>query len=150
MLRNLSSGLLRASFTNSSQFQLPGNSIALLIFPPTYLTCCYVKQENNVEIQIIIISRFCLNSFINFISLIGLRLLFTAEALGLDGYKESKSRMAQQYSSPQMKEKFCSRIHDFMNTDENNLIFTDDLKTMLMLAEDKPEDIALLNKMIER
>lgn len=32
----------------------------------------------------------------------------------------------------------------------NNLIFTDDLKTMLNLAENTPNDILLLKQMIER
>lgn len=80
----------------------------------------------------------------------GFRLLFTAEALGLDGFKQNQSRTAQQYSGPQMKEKFVARIQEFMSADKNNLIFTDDLKTMLTLAEDTPEDILLLNSMIER
>ena len=79
-----------------------------------------------------------------------MRLLYTAEALGLDGFQQSKSRVAQQYNSPQMKDRFCSRMRELMNKEENNLIFTDDLKTMLMLAEDTPEDIVLLKKMVER
>lgn len=79
-----------------------------------------------------------------------MRLLFTAEALGLDGFKQNQSRSAQQFSGPQMKEKFTSQIKEFMSADQNNLIFTDDLKTMLSLAEDTPEDIILLNSMIER
>lgn len=79
-----------------------------------------------------------------------MRLLFTAEALGLDGFKQNQSRSAQQFSGPQMKEKFTSQIKEFMSADQNNLIFTDDLKTMLSLAKDTPEDIILLNSMIER
>lgn len=41
-------------------------------------------------------------------------------------------------------------MQEFMKTDSTSLVFTDDLKTMINLAENNPEDIALLHQMIER
>lgn len=50
-----------------------------------------------------------------------------------------------------MKEKFRSRMQEIVKSESsNNLIFTDDLKTMLNLAENTPNDILLLKQMIER
>ena len=78
--------------------------------------------------------------------------MYTPESLGLDGFALSKSKTAVHFHGVQMKEKFRSRMQEFMNSDNssNSLIFTDDLKTMINLAENTPEDIKLLGQMIEK
>jgi pentatricopeptide repeat domain-containing protein 2 len=81
---------------------------------------------------------------------IGLRSLYTAEALGLDGYMTARSKTAVNFHGTQMKEKFRSRMQEFASADSTSLVFTDDLKTMLNLAENTPEDIKLLHQMIEK
>lgn len=59
--------------------------------------------------------------------------------------------MALQFTGEAMKEKFRSRMQEIVKSESsNNLIFTDDLKTMLNLAENTPNDILLLKQMIER
>lgn len=55
-----------------------------------------------------------------------------------------------QFHGDQMKEKFRSRMQEVIKSDTANLIFTDDLKTMINLAENSPEDIKLLSQMIEK
>ncbi|EFX90291.1 hypothetical protein DAPPUDRAFT_299902 [Daphnia pulex] len=80
----------------------------------------------------------------------GLRSLYTAEALGLDGYATSRSKTAVNFHGTQMKEKFRTRMQEFVGSSSSNLIFTDDLKTMVNLAENTPEDIQLLEQMIEK
>lgn len=76
--------------------------------------------------------------------------MYTAEALGLDGYATSRSRTAMNFHGPQMKEKFFSRVEELLSSESSNLIFSDDLKSMVNLAENKPEHLKLLNQMIER
>jgi pentatricopeptide repeat domain-containing protein 2 len=76
--------------------------------------------------------------------------LYTAEALGLDGYATSRSKTAVNFHGTQMKEKFHTRMQEFVGSSSSNLIFTDDLKTMVNLAENTPEDIKLLEQMIEK
>lgn len=49
-----------------------------------------------------------------------------------------------------MKDKFRLRMQEIVKSESSNLIFTDDLKTMLNLVENTPEDIVLLKQMIER
>ena len=80
----------------------------------------------------------------------GLRSLYTAESLGLDGFAASRSKVALQFNGEQMREKFRSRMQEIMKSETSNLIFTDDLKTMINLAENTPEDFKLLNQMIEK
>lgn len=41
-------------------------------------------------------------------------------------------------------------MQEFVGSSSSNLIFTDDLKTMVNLAENTPEDIKLLEQMIEK
>lgn len=41
-------------------------------------------------------------------------------------------------------------MQEIMKSETSNLIFTDDLKTMINLAENTPEDFKLLNQMIEK
>lgn len=81
---------------------------------------------------------------------LGVRTLYTAEALGLDGFAMSKNKTAMQFHGEQMKDKFRSRMQEVLKSDSTNLIFTDDLKTMINLAENNPEDIKLLEQMIEK
>lgn len=76
--------------------------------------------------------------------------MYTAEALGLDGFAASKNKTAMQFHGEQMKDKFRSRMQEVLKSDSTNLIFTDDLKTMINLAENNPEDIKLLGQMIEK
>lgn len=83
-------------------------------------------------------------------SIAGVRFLYTAEALGLDGYTQSRTRMSLQFTGDAMKEKFRLRMQEIVKSESSNLIFTDDLKTMLNLAENTADDIDLLKRMIER
>lgn len=76
--------------------------------------------------------------------------MYTIESLGLDGFAASKSKTALNFHGSQMKEKFRSRMQEFIAPDSTSLIFTDDLKTMINLAENTPEDIKLLEQMIEK
>ena len=62
----------------------------------------------------------------------------------------ARSKTAVNFHGTQMKEKFCSRMQEFASADSTSLVFTDDLKTMLNLAENTPEDIKLLHQMIEK
>ncbi|XP_057374960.1 pentatricopeptide repeat-containing protein 2, mitochondrial-like [Daphnia carinata] len=96
------------------------------------------------------IVRFCSQPSATQVQYQGLRSLYTAESLGLDGFAASRSKTAVNFHGSQMKEKFRSRMQEFVAPDSTSLIFTDDLKTMINLAEKNPEDIKLLELMIEK
>ncbi len=76
--------------------------------------------------------------------------MYTPESLGLDGFAMSKNKTEVHFHGAQMKEKFRSRMQEFLTSDSSSLIFTDDLKTMINLAENTPEDLKLLGQMIEK
>jgi pentatricopeptide repeat domain-containing protein 2 len=73
---------------------------------------------------------------------VGRRYLFSAEILGLDNYKRQKLSMSEKIGG--MKEKFCSRMAEYVKTSQSNTIFTEDLKSMVYIAESDAElDITL-------
>ncbi|KAI5709651.1 hypothetical protein M8J76_014154 [Diaphorina citri] len=74
----------------------------------------------------------------------GIRLLYSAEALGLDGYKNSREKTALQFQD--LKDKFHQKMTEFSDPASNNMVFTEDLKQMLHLAEEK--DLELVKQMI--
>ncbi|XP_075981569.1 pentatricopeptide repeat-containing protein 2, mitochondrial-like [Anticarsia gemmatalis] len=73
------------------------------------------------------------------------RYLFAPSALGIDGYLQTRKRSKEQFAS--FTEKFRTKMNDFV-ADSKNMIFTEDLKNMVHLAE--PTDLELITKMIKK
>ncbi len=78
----------------------------------------------------------------------GCRTLFSPQSLGLDGYEKQRGRTVQQFSG--MTDKFREKMKEFSVTGSKNMIFTEDLKNMVHMIEDNPEDIALVFQMMKR
>lgn len=76
------------------------------------------------------------------------RTLFAAQTIGLDGYERQRDRTINQFAG--MSDKFREKMKEFSDDNSKNMIFTEDLKNMVHLIEDKPEDIELVRKMIKR
>lgn len=75
------------------------------------------------------------------------RSLYSANVLGVDGFQASKERIRSQISDIN---KFKETMGEFAKSDSaKNLIFTEDLKNMLHIAE-SPQDIELLQLMITK
>ena len=139
MLRNITLSLARNSFApNHSTALFSGKDIHKS--SALFLLFCILTIPQNVKKSI--------RNRKHLIS--GIRHLYTAEALGLDGYKTGKERANLLFTSPQMKDNFRKRMTEFLKPENTNLVFTDDLKQMLNLAENTPEDISLLTHMIEK
>jgi hypothetical protein len=49
-----------------------------------------------------------------------------------------------------MSEKFRTKMNEYAHDDSKNMIFTEDLKNMIHLAESSPEDIGLVLQMMQR
>ncbi|XP_076338098.1 pentatricopeptide repeat-containing protein 2, mitochondrial-like [Tachypleus tridentatus] len=79
---------------------------------------------------------------------VGFRLIYTEQFLGIDKYKEQRERTKVQFGN--MKERFHTRMTQYFNNDGQPMVFTEDLKNMVYLAEDKEEDIELCLKMMQR
>jgi pentatricopeptide repeat domain-containing protein 2 len=75
--------------------------------------------------------------------------LFTADALNLNSFVEGKERATLQFHTPQMQDKFRERMEDSAKSD-SNMIFSEDVKNMLFLAEGNDRDLNLLTSMLER
>ncbi|XP_046485179.1 pentatricopeptide repeat-containing protein 2, mitochondrial [Neodiprion pinetum] len=76
----------------------------------------------------------------------GTRTLYAATVLGLDSYQKQRENVEQQFLS--MSDKFREKMLSFVDGESKNMVFTEDLKNMLHLANDNPTDLELLSKML--
>lgn len=74
-----------------------------------------------------------------------IKTLYSASALGIENFLESRKRTNERFAN--YVDKFRSKMESFVQ-DENNMIFTDDLKNMVHIAE--PSDADLVMKMIQK
>jgi len=75
------------------------------------------------------------------------RFLYSDQSLGLQGYENARLNFRNQFLN--VENTFRSKMEEVCNTD-SSMIFTEDLKSMLHLAQKKPEDIELLVKMLTK
>lgn len=84
--------------------------------------------------------------FIYFISL-AKRTLYAEASMSIPEYKSSRAQMAEKYQSAidGFKEKIEKSTQD-----EQGIVFTEDLKTMLHLAEKNSSDVELVKKLLDK
>ncbi|KYN22195.1 PREDICTED: pentatricopeptide repeat-containing protein 2, mitochondrial-like isoform X1 [Trachymyrmex cornetzi] len=82
------------------------------------------------------------NSFLN-----SCRFLYSDKSLGLQGYENARLNFRNQFLN--VENTFRSKMEEVCNTD-SSMIFTEDLKSMLHLAQKTSEDIELLIKMLTK
>jgi len=75
------------------------------------------------------------------------RCLYSEKTLGLRGYENSRLNFHNQFLN--VENTFRTKMQEACSQ-ESNIIFTEDLKSMLHLAQKKPEDIELLVKMLTK
>jgi len=68
--------------------------------------------------------------------------------LGLDGYSRTRDRTKTQFVN--LADKFKIKMLDFSDPNSSNMIFTEDLKNMVHLAESTSDDLDLVHKMMKR
>lgn len=73
------------------------------------------------------------------------RLLYAPATIGIDGYLQARKNVKEQFVN--FSEKFKTKMNDFVS-DSKNMIFTEDLKNMVHLAE--PSDLQLVLNMIKK
>ncbi|XP_067004607.1 pentatricopeptide repeat-containing protein 2, mitochondrial [Anabrus simplex] len=76
------------------------------------------------------------------------RTLYAQSALGIDNYVKSRESIHTQFAN--MMEKFKSKMQEYSEPESKNMIFTEDLKHMIHLADATPEDLNLIMKMMKR
>jgi pentatricopeptide repeat domain-containing protein 2 len=75
--------------------------------------------------------------------------LYTAEALGLNGFLATKEKTKLQFDGGK-EEKFREKMNEFITSPTNNIVFTEDLKNMVHLAERNEGDITLVKEMLKK
>uniref|UniRef100_A0A182N927 Pentacotripeptide-repeat region of PRORP domain-containing protein n=1 Tax=Anopheles dirus TaxID=7168 RepID=A0A182N927_9DIPT len=76
------------------------------------------------------------------------RSLYSAAALGLEGYEAYREKTRTQHLHN--VDNFKRKMRDFVSGSSTNMIFTDDLKNIIHLIDNTPEDKQLLKDTIER
>nr|XP_021198169.2 pentatricopeptide repeat-containing protein 2, mitochondrial [Helicoverpa armigera] len=71
--------------------------------------------------------------------------LYSPHALGIDGFLQTRKKAKEQFTN--YSEKFRSKMNEFVSS-KDTMIFTEDLKNMLHLAE--PTDLNLILNMIKK
>uniref|UniRef100_A0A336N2D2 CSON011114 protein n=1 Tax=Culicoides sonorensis TaxID=179676 RepID=A0A336N2D2_CULSO len=74
------------------------------------------------------------------------RTLYTVQSLGLDGYESNRTRTKSMFSST--VDRFKEKMNNYSSEDSKNLVFSEDLKNIVHLAE--KEDIPLVIKMLKK
>lgn len=67
--------------------------------------------------------------------------------MGIDGFLQQKNKTKNNFAN--ISDKFVSKMKEFTADDSKGMVFTEDLKNMIHLAE-TDEDIELVVKMIKR
>ncbi|KAM0729875.1 Pentatricopeptide repeat-containing protein 2, mitochondrial [Formica fusca] len=75
------------------------------------------------------------------------RFIYSEKSLGLQGYENARLNFRNQFLN--VENTFRTKMQEVCNS-ESGQIFTEDLKSMLHLAQKKPEDIELLVRMITK
>lgn len=78
----------------------------------------------------------------------GARSLYSSSVLGLDGYEGYREKTRTQHMHN--VDNFKRKMRDFVAGSASNMIFTEDLKNIIHLADDTAEDKKLLVDMIEK
>ncbi|CAD7077112.1 unnamed protein product [Hermetia illucens] len=98
----------------------------------------------NVQSSIRVLSR--LNNIIENVTF--RRNLYAPATLGLNGYSDMRERTNGQFINT--VDKFKEKMKTFVDDKPTNMIFTEDLRNMIHLAEKNKEDIELVVKMIKK
>ncbi|XP_054277522.1 pentatricopeptide repeat-containing protein 2, mitochondrial-like [Macrosteles quadrilineatus] len=99
--------------------------------------------SNVLSRQLIAIQK---RSLVRVLNNFGYRNLYSPAALGMDGYLRTRERIHTQFS--EMGERFRKKMREFVAPESVNMVFTEDLKHMVHLAEATEEDMELIEQMI--
>lgn len=77
---------------------------------------------------------------------IGVRSLYSITSLGVDGYLQQRERIKTQFDT--LGDRFRSKMKDFVAPSSSNMVFTEDLKQMIHLADGTEEDLDLIEQMM--
>ncbi|XP_060528301.1 pentatricopeptide repeat-containing protein 2, mitochondrial-like [Cylas formicarius] len=101
----------------------------------------YLKSLNNIPMFLVH------NRSIVCPELLGIRCLFAKAALGIDGYIQMQEQIRNQMAS--VADRFKEKMLEYSAENSNNMIFTEDLKNMVHLA-DSDDDIKVVINMIKK
>ncbi|GAB0094645.1 pentatricopeptide repeat-containing protein 2, mitochondrial [Sergentomyia squamirostris] len=74
------------------------------------------------------------------------RTLYAPATLGIDSFRLVQEKIRTQFTN--MTDRFRKKMTEFSDESSTNMIFTEDLKNMIHLAENRKDDLDLVQKMV--
>lgn len=74
--------------------------------------------------------------------------MYSLNSLGVDGYVEKREKVKQYFLND--AEKFREKMIGFVENEQTSMIFTEDLKNMIHLADPSDKDLQLLENMLRK
>lgn len=74
--------------------------------------------------------------------------MYSLNSLGVDGYIEKREKVKQYFLND--AEKFREKMNNFVENDQTSMIFTEDLKNMVHLADSDEKDLSLMESMLRK
>ncbi len=76
------------------------------------------------------------------------RTLYSLNSLGVDGYVGQRDKVKQYFVND--ADKFREKMKQFVDNDQTSMIFTEDLKNIIHLADSNDSDLNLLEGMLRK
>lgn len=72
--------------------------------------------------------------------------MYSLNSLGVDGYVDKREKVKQYFANDDNN--FRGKMTGFVENEETSMIFTEDLKNMIHLADPNERDLELIEKML--
>ncbi|KAK8732876.1 hypothetical protein OTU49_006970 [Cherax quadricarinatus] len=94
------------------------------------------------------VTRLCIPSLATFIWPLGSRHLYAPASMGLENFVSLRQKTEIQFTNK--KEKFKEKMDKLMHSNDNVMVFTEDLKSAVFLAEATEKDLSLVLEMAKK
>jgi hypothetical protein len=85
-----------------------------------------------------------------YFSFVALRLLYSAQALGLDTFTLFRNQTKFRLSETETQQEYIKRVQAFLASNCKDKIYAQDIETLLYSTEGSPEDIVIIKAMLLR
>lgn len=100
-----------------------------------------IAEELLSSVELFTVDIFCCN-------VTEYKTLFSQASLGIDNYVVVREKTAQQFANTQ--DRFKTKMKEFSEADGASMIFTEDLKSIIHLADSNDDDLTLVKAMIRK
>ena len=85
-----------------------------------------------------------------YFSCVALRLLYSAQALGLDTFTLFRNQTKFRISGTETHQEYLKRVQAFLESNCKDKVYAQDIETLIYSTEGSPEDITIIKAMLLR